>query len=319
VSSAAATASFAEATGLPPVTAANYARALREFSRAHGVDFWVQSPQGGAHKTATPQPRHLANYIISLAAGQPIEAPAAVGALGGLIRLSDPRFPEDMAPEGSIWAPPSSPQPPSEVQASLTLHGLLELLITGWGAASADERRAVEARATAERWTLTLSHDRLVAAWVSWNPEGARLITWAYGSPDPIPAQPELFDAHVGAFDLPQRRARIERLTRIPFSLIIVAAEQWANSLVQRGGLKLSGPGNTDTPELKTPVPLAGGPASKPNQTPHTELPGTDTLEAKPRRKRNQSLRGLEAAGRSINPERPSNDTRPHSTDAAAA
>jgi hypothetical protein len=310
--------SVAEATGDLLVTAGNHARALWEYSDAHGLDLYPRPRRGGAHKETEPQPRHLANYLLSRGAGQPAEGPAAAVVLGGLVRLHDDRNPADLVPEGSSWAPPSSPQLPSKAQAALTLHGLLERLIAGWGAASADERAAIEAKAREADWALTLSHERAVAAWIIWKRPDGLPVQWTYGSPEPTLGIPSL----PGPFELPQRRARIERLTRIPFSLIIVAAEQWASSLARRGDLKLSGPGNTGNPELKKPALLQEEPASETNQRPQTEPPATCNPEGsgvRENRQANPADHITGGAGNSQHEEPPGHGHRPHSLDAAAA
>ena len=318
---------IAQAAGFLPATVERTARALKEAR----IDAWPMGRPGGGRVAPHVEPQHLASLILALAGAQPSDAVPTVSRLFGL-RLHQWDEAHEIKP-GDRYSGPNVLQSSTKRNQLLRLEGdalggrIAKLIgdIGGGHTALAEALRRVE-------WTLILNPTRPIAR-ISWLAPGEIKVHKAevYG-----PEQASFLD---NTGDLP--RTLVSRETTIPFGLIEVAAELWADTLAHRGQLPLSddAPGGADPdadPENESTASLPGEAAPTRDQSPKKAL-GNRTY-TKPEVKgfsffpQGEALRetsgrealaggvpGRTATQKARSHERPRSAPPPHSANAAAA
>jgi hypothetical protein len=215
--SSAAIEEFSKVTGIARVTVEHTARMLRE--AVGGTELWPRSGKGGGKAARHVEPRHLANLILALAVTLPRNAPDAVDALGAA--KPERRSSRASSAAGGPYALSGRAlftEAGGRVSGNRDLRTMLELLI---------RRVATDGTATVAgrrgRWTLWLNADAGTAQ-ASWADKIGRERRERY-----LP-QPQLLAAME-----PSLPARVERLVKVPFGLIEVAADLWADTMAKRG------------------------------------------------------------------------------------
>jgi hypothetical protein len=188
--------------GIRPVTLGHTVRLLREA----GGDLWPLSGKGGGKSARHVEPGHFANLILAFAGSQPSEA------LKNVARLGAARWvPERRADRAASAYPLSARALLAHRQGNRSrdfdLRGMLELLVQD---VAESEAMADVGRRTS--WTLWLNPD-LGTASVTWIDDGKEHRE-RYEPP-----QPGLFTTGQ------QSPATVERLVKIPFALIELAAD----------------------------------------------------------------------------------------------
>jgi hypothetical protein len=187
--------------GIRPVTLGHTVRLLREA----GGDLWPLSGKGGGKSARHVEPGHFANLILAFAGSQPSEALSIVARLGAA-RWVPERRADRAASAYPLSARTLLMHRPGNRSRDFDLRGMLALLVQD---VAESETVADTGRRTG--WTLWLNPD-LGNASVTWIDDGKEQRE-RYEPP-----QPGLFTAGQ------QSPATVERLVKIPFALIELAA-----------------------------------------------------------------------------------------------
>lgn len=251
--STAAIEAFAQATGIPHVTMSHIARLLRQ----ERGELWPRSGRGGGKGARHVEPQHAANLILSLAAIQPSDGPAAVTELG--IAVCSIEKAKRVAAGSACYE--FSELALREFSDNhnrrypLELREMLVLLIRRVAAAKAAGREGERLLKVARRnWALWLALDTS-SAWVSWTDEDGRKHEEHYSPPGRT--LPQLFS---------EARAPVDILVVVPFTLVEVAAELWNDTISQRDGLPTMSPdARASRPRMRRGAPPSS--ASPPKRT----------------------------------------------------
>jgi hypothetical protein len=207
--------------GIRPVTLGHTVRLLREA----GGDLWPLSGKGGGKSARHVEPGHFANLILAFAGSQPSEALKIVAKLGAARWV-----PERRADRAASLSPLSARTLLAHRQGNRSrdfdLRGMLALLVR-----DVAESEAVADAGRRTSWTLWLNPD-LGSASVTWIDDGKEHRE-RYEPP-----QPGLFTSGQ------QSPATVERLVKIPFALIELAA-----------GLSTGIPAQQDSKRSSSPKP----------------------------------------------------------------
>jgi hypothetical protein len=278
---------------------------------------------GGRRGKSPYDPPALTNLILS-ASGEPIDAAIAASALAPLRRTGATAYAKVHT------TLQDSPLKIGQLTAlgydgNHTLGEVIARLIVSFANMDKQARRECEAAFTEADATISLSLAPVFAE-ISYRASGAS----SDGTGDlfftdrfePYPDQPQLpIPNSAGRIEAPRTsRSLIVKTTNIPFSLLFVAADLWADTLARRGGLSLSDLSTPRTdPDAKTPAPRHREPASTLTQPPRETAKVQDTSCPEPRMSLSMpQASACGTAGPSIF-KRASSDGREHSPDGLAA
>ena len=224
-SSTTAIEAFSKATGIPHVTMGHTARLLRQARD----ELWPRSGKGGGKSASHVEEWHLANLILSFGGAQPSDAPKAAAKLGmALYAGVEPSAPIASTHVLYALSKPALDKLRDEAlkQYEVNLQETLVLLI----------RRVATAKAIGNKNLKLLDSAR--QNWELWLNSNFN-IAWTSVTDEKDINHHEYYELSDSTFPkLLTRRvppALVERLVKIPFSLIEVAADLWTDTLAQRG------------------------------------------------------------------------------------
>jgi hypothetical protein len=207
--------SIADVTGIPQATVFRGARALREAD----TSLWPQGAAGRG-RAAHVEPEHLVNIVLGLATADPLTEAAERAAVYRSLVLGECRLSEDMEIAGQILTFWTNLRPnkllwPRTILPGRTLGEGFVALVDELANPAAKPLRDLYA---ASSMTISLIVDRVPSGFTRLAVGGGKIETNEYVTPSPslLAAAP---------------RAPLKRETTIPFSLIEVLADLWADTL----------------------------------------------------------------------------------------